>query len=106
MPEELVKVGLFSTYATLFASFCYLGLDQAYVRFFREPPGGATRSGLLTFCTVTSVGVSVLVALGMTVWWQGLSAQDGAAGYAEIARKDDPALFPALVDEHFDPCRA
>lgn len=75
VPEELVKVGLFSTYATLFASFCYLGLDQAYVRFFREPPGGVTRSGLLTFCTVTSVGVSVLVALGMTVWWQGLSAQ-------------------------------
>ena len=75
LPEELARIGMFTTYATLFASFCYLGLDQAFVRFFREPPGGGSPKTLFTFCTVTSVGVSLLVALAMSVWWRGLSEQ-------------------------------
>ena len=33
VPEELAKFNMFSTYGSLIASVCYLGLDQAYVRF-------------------------------------------------------------------------
>ena len=46
VPEELAKFNMFSTYGSLIASACYLGLDQAYVRFFREPPGKSTRKSL------------------------------------------------------------
>lgn len=75
IPEEMGKINLFNTYASLFASFCYLGLDQAFVRFFREPPGRSTRGGMLTFCTVSSVGVGCAFALLLLLGWQGISAR-------------------------------
>lgn len=74
-PEELGKVNMFGTYASLFASFCYLGLDQAFVRFFREPPGKSTRAGMLTFCTLTSLGFSLLSSLLLLLGWQSISVQ-------------------------------
>ncbi len=70
---ELGKVGLFSTYASLFASFCYLGLDQAFVRFFREPPARSSRQGMFTFCIATSLGFSLISSLVMFLGWQSIS---------------------------------
>ncbi|MDD3213269.1 MAG: lipopolysaccharide biosynthesis protein [Eubacteriales bacterium] len=73
---EMGKLNMFSVYATLFAATCYLGLDQAYVRFFREPPGKkSTPAGMFTFCAATSLGFAVLVALILLVGWRGISEQ-------------------------------
>lgn len=72
---EMGKLNLFSTYAALFSATCYLGLDQAYVRFFREPPDRSTHSGMLTFCTVTSLGFGIVTALLCLLGWRGISWQ-------------------------------
>lgn len=72
-PAEYAHMNLFNTYAALFASLCYLGLDQAFVRFFREPPGRSTRAGMLTFCTVTSLGFSVFSSLLLFIGWPSIS---------------------------------
>ncbi len=71
---EYGKLSLFSTYVALFSATCYLGLDQAYVRFFRESPGKSDRRGMLTFCTVTSLGFAVLSALLLAFAWRGISS--------------------------------
>ena len=47
-PAELARVSMFGTYTSLFCSVCYLGLDQAFVRFFRETPGRMTPRALMT----------------------------------------------------------
>ena len=81
-PEELAKITLFNQISTLFASFCYLGLDQAFVRFFREPPAGSTPKGLFTFCATTSLGFSIISSLVLFIGWQSISAR--VIGQADI----------------------
>ena len=71
---EMGKLNLFSTYAALFSATCYLGLDQAYVRFFREPPGHSTRKGMLTFCVSSSLVFGVLTVLLCLFGWRGISS--------------------------------
>ena len=75
VPEELAKFNMFSTYGSLIASVCYLGLDQAYVRFFREPPGKSTRKSLYTFCTLVPLAFSLVAALVLSFFWRSLSVQ-------------------------------
>ena len=75
VPEELAKFNMFSTYGSLIASVCYLGLDQAYVRFFREPPGKANRKSLYTFCTLVPLAFSLAAALVLSFFWRSLSVQ-------------------------------
>ena len=75
VPEELAKFNLFSTYGSLIASICYLGLDQTFVRFFREPPGKASRKGLYTFCTLVPLGFSIVLSLILSFFWRSLSVQ-------------------------------
>ncbi|MDD3410210.1 MAG: lipopolysaccharide biosynthesis protein [Eubacteriales bacterium] len=74
-PEEMGKINMFNTLASLFGSLCYLGLDQAFVRFFLEPPAGSSRKGLVTFCAATSVGFGVLSSLGLSLGWRAISAR-------------------------------
>lgn len=88
VPEELARVSMFSTYASLLASMCYLGLDQAFVRFFREPPRGMNRKGLFTFCIAVPLGFSVLSSLVLMLFWQRISG--------EIVGAADPAVFVCL----------
>ena len=87
--EEMGKLNMFSLYASLFSATCYLGLDQAYVRFFSEPPGRCSRGGLFTFCATTSLGVGLLTTLISTFWWRGLSEQ--------IMTEPDFAVFACLA---------
>lgn len=75
VPDELGKISMFGTYATLFSSFCYLGLDQAFVRFYLEPPGNGDRRGMLAFSTGVSAVFCVLLMLGLLVSWRSISAQ-------------------------------
>ena len=63
LPEELGKINLFFTYSGLFVSFCYIGLDQAYVRFFKEPPLPLSTKGLFSFCTYIAVGVAIFISV-------------------------------------------
>jgi len=81
-PEELGKINMFNNYAALVASFCYLGLDQAFVRFFREPPGKASKASMLTFCAATSMGFSLLSTGAVLVFWREISG--GVTGEADI----------------------
>jgi len=75
IPDELGKIGMFSNYAALFGALCYLGLDQAFVRFFLEPPGKASRASLLTFCLTTSLAFSLVSALLLLFGWRFISEQ-------------------------------
>lgn len=82
-PDEWGKINLFNTYAALFSSFCYLGLDQAFVRFFREPPARSSRAGMFTFCVASSLGFSLVSSLLLMIGWQGISGQ--VIGHADFS---------------------
>ena len=75
LPDELGKINMFNYYAALFGALCYLGLDQAFVRFFLEPPGKSDRKSLLTFCLTTSLAFSVASSLLLMIGWRFISAQ-------------------------------
>ena len=48
--EEFGKISMFLTYVDLFLAFSYLGLDQAFTRFYNEPTGKNDKKSLLTVC--------------------------------------------------------
>lgn len=75
IPDELGKINMFNNYAALFGALCYLGLDQAFVRFFLDPPGKASRKTLLTFCLSTSLAFSIVSSLLMLFGWRTISEQ-------------------------------
>lgn len=72
---EMGKLNLFNNYAGLFSSICYLGLDQAFVRFFRETPGRVTRKALFTFCVSVALLFSLVSTLVLSFFWRGISAE-------------------------------
>ena len=59
-PEVLGKINIFNTYSSLISTLILIGLDQAYVRFFNEVPGGKTRKYLFTFCFAVTYAVFFL----------------------------------------------
>lgn len=67
LPDEIGRINLFTTYLTLLMSVSYLGLDQAYMRFFNDPPPHCTKRRLLSICiscaTYACVGISVLILI-------------------------------------------
>ena len=73
--EEMGRLNLFSSYGALFTSICYLGLDQAFVRFFRERPGQTSAKGLLGFCMGVPVAFSLLSSLALSFFWRSVSAE-------------------------------
>ncbi len=87
--DEMGKLNMFSLYASLFAATAYLGLDQAYVRFFREPPAGSTSKGLFTFCASSSLTFGLVAALIALPFWRGVSAQ--------VATQPDMVVYLCLV---------
>lgn len=56
-PAVLGKINIFNTYSSLVSTLILIGLDQAYVRFFNEVPGGKTRKYLFTFCFAVTYAV-------------------------------------------------
>ncbi len=86
---EMGRLGIFNNYASLISSMCYVGLDQAFVRFFRETPGKSTRRSLFTFCLAVPLAFSVMVAVVLTFFWRSLSV--------EIVGAADPGVFFCLV---------
>ena len=87
--EEMGRLNQFTNYATLFSSICYLGMDQAFVRFFRETPGKMTRKTLFTFCTLVPLAFCLLVTLALGLFWQSVSA--------EIVGQPDMSVYVCLA---------
>lgn len=85
---EMGKLNLFNSYASLLSSICYLGMDQAFVRFFRETPGKSTQKSLFTFCVSVALGFSLLSTLVLSFFWQGVST--------EIVGQADTGVFVCL----------
>ncbi len=75
VPAELAQVNIFTTYAGLFSACCYLGLDQAFVRFFQKPPKNMNQRGLFSFCIFVALGFSILSSAILLVFFQNLSIQ-------------------------------
>ncbi|MFH1880426.1 MAG: lipopolysaccharide biosynthesis protein [Bacillota bacterium] len=75
IPSELGKINMFNNYAALFGALCYLGMDQAFVRFFLEPPGKSSRASMLTFCLTTSLLFSIVSSLLLLFGWRFISEQ-------------------------------
>lgn len=63
LPDQVGIINLFSTFSALLLTFVYLGLDQAYVRFFYEPPNGRTKNDLLLFCLLVTGFFATLVSI-------------------------------------------
>ncbi len=70
--EEMGKLNLFNNYSTLLSSVCYLGLDQAFVRFFGE---NKEKRSLLTFCMGVPLAFALASALILAFFWRGISAE-------------------------------
>ena len=72
-PEEMGKINLFTTYLNMFLMFAYLGLDQAYVRFFYKPPDSISKQKLFTTCLLMSELVAGILSIGIFLFWSPLS---------------------------------
>ncbi|MBP3650376.1 MAG: lipopolysaccharide biosynthesis protein [Clostridia bacterium] len=72
-PAELGKVNMFFSYTALMGSVCYLGLDQVFVRFFREPPAGRSKTTLFSFCVGIAMAASLLLTAVLFFFWKKLS---------------------------------
>ncbi len=62
-PEIFGPVDIFISTATLIMNTTVLGLDQAFIRFFNEPPLGMGTRRLFTLCAFISVSTLVLVGV-------------------------------------------
>ncbi len=65
LPDQVGVINLFATIVTLFSTFAYLGLDQAYVRFFYEPPNDRTKNDLLLFCLLVTGFFVIVVSIAI-----------------------------------------
>lgn len=68
-PAELARVSMFGTYTSLFCSVCYLGLDQAFVRFFRETPGRHDPPRAFDLLPVGGAGLRVVSSAVLLGFW-------------------------------------
>lgn len=85
---EKGKIDMFLTYASLISSICYMGLDQAFVRFFREPSKGTTKKGLFSYCIAVALAFSVISSLLLLFFWDFFTLK--------ITRTNDFTVFICL----------
>lgn len=72
--EELGKINLFIAIVNMFLNFIYLGIDQAFTRFYYEPPGRNDQKSFLGVCLSLTTGVTILVAAGIVLFYKDLSS--------------------------------
>jgi len=60
-PEEFGKISMYLTYVDLFLAFSYLGLDQAFTRFYNEPTGKNNKKSLLTVCMSGAMASCIVI---------------------------------------------
>ena len=69
---EMGKYSMYTTVGTLVVSIVYLGLDQAYVRFYFEEKEGA-RQNLLKKCLTLPLMLTVVVSVGILLFYRPFS---------------------------------
>lgn len=74
-PSEVGKINLFSTFMVLFQTISILGLDQAFMRFYNEPPNSINKKSLLGLCMSVSISMSVLCSLVMLIAYSTISIE-------------------------------
>ncbi len=72
---EYGRLSLFSAWASLLSSACYLGLDQAFVRFFGEAGRGGRR-GLLALCMGIPAAAFLMLLGVLGLFFRGSGAPD------------------------------
>lgn len=86
------KMGIFSNYTNTIMTIAILGLDQAFLRFFYEPPGKLSSNGLLRHCLYFSGSLLIFLALvGSTIFLSPLYHLIGLTG--SVGKWIVPILF-------------
>ncbi|MDD4689388.1 MAG: oligosaccharide flippase family protein [Eubacteriales bacterium] len=67
LPDELGKIYLFITYTNILLSFAYLGIDQAFTRFYHEPCGKNDYKSLLTVCISLSLIICAIIGIAVII---------------------------------------
>jgi len=69
-PTELGKINMFISYANILIPFIYFGFDQAYVRFYNEPPKDNDKNSLFRISfSITSI-LAVFVSVVVLCFWR------------------------------------
>lgn len=82
LPAELGKVNLFISYINILVPFAYMGFDQAYVRFHKEPPGKNTDKSLFKLCFIISMLLAAAVSVVVMLFWKPFS--ENIIGYGSL----------------------
>ena len=70
LPSEVLGAPVtFMTYTATFMNLGILGLDQALLRFYHEPPAGAEPRQLFAACTRISAAFMILLGVGCSVFF-------------------------------------
>lgn len=73
LPEQLGKINLFITIVNIFMTIAYLGVDQAFSRFYYEPPGKNDKKSLLSLCMIMTLLIFLLMCAGILIFGERLS---------------------------------
>ncbi len=74
-PDSLGRINLFYTYSSMLMSLAYLGLDQAYVRFYNELDDKKAKDSLFSFCLFISILTVLLLSLVAFVFHDKVSTE-------------------------------
>lgn len=74
-PGEVGHINMFMTYMTFFQTLCVLSLDQAFMRFFNEPPKGINKGNFLTYCLRINFFASLVSAAAILAGYRFFSDQ-------------------------------
>jgi O-antigen/teichoic acid export membrane protein len=63
--EEYAKINMFITVGSMMMSVALLGMDNAVVRFFHEPPKGTNKKSILFFSLIVGCIVNVVITIAI-----------------------------------------
>lgn len=72
-PDEIGKINIFITIVNLILNFTYLGIDQAFTRFFYEPLKKNSKESLLGICLLVTCLIATVIALFIFIFGKILS---------------------------------
>lgn len=75
LPQEVGKINLFTTFMVLFQTVSILGLDQAFMRFYNEPPFKINKRTLLGLCIFFSFSMSMICALIVLIFFKEVTTE-------------------------------
>lgn len=70
---ELGKINIFISIVNLFLNFSYMGIDQAFARFYYEPLGKNDPKSFMGVCLTMAGIIAFIVMLGILVFYKTLS---------------------------------